>query len=96
MLHSTVLASKSSAIIANIYSVVFTLNRKVQVSHFGAALCWESKQFSLYSLNADEWTDGMNRHSVMSTLSFHNVLHHTHTDKERKKVVAAEVLDNVQ
>lgn len=39
---------------------VFTQNRKVRVSYFGAALCWESKQFCLYSLNADdEWTDGI-------------------------------------
>lgn len=62
---------------------VVTLNRKVRVSCFGAALRWESKQFCLYSSNADdEWTDGTNRRSVKSTLSYCRILHHTHFDKK--------------
>ncbi len=76
---------------------MFTLNSLVQVSYFEAILCLESKQFHLYSLNADDkWTDGMNGRSVKGALSCHNILHHTHTDKEEEKVVVAEVLDNMQ
>lgn len=50
---------------------VFTLNRKVQVSYVGAALCSESKQCCLFSLTSDdEWTDGVTRRSVISTLIY--------------------------
>lgn len=61
----------------NVYSTrVHTEQTGVQVSYFGAALCWESKQSCLYSLNADdEWADGMNRLSVISTWSYREILH---------------------
>lgn len=65
---------------------MFTLNREVQVSYFGAAVRCESKQFCLYSLTADdEWAGRMNRRSVISTLSYRSVLHHTRTDEEGEK-----------
>lgn len=76
-----ILKFKSSAATrANVYSS--------HVQKGSGFIFWsrESKQTCLFSLNADdEWTDGMNRCSVISTPSYHNILQHTHTDKEGKR-----------